>query len=77
MEIVINQRVLKREQVADLERRLNLKIQAGRYWYDSTSGAWGFERGPTVGVIAAGLDLGPLRADASGGRPQAAAAAAP
>lgn len=38
-----------------------------RYWYDSRSGLWGYEGGPSSGVLRAGLYLGgPLRADASG-----------
>jgi hypothetical protein len=43
-------------------------IPPGRYWYDSKSGLWGMEGGPTVGQIFPELELGgPLQPNASGG----------
>ncbi len=66
--VVINQVPLADAEVASLERQYGVQIQNGSYWYDARSGGWGFEGGPAVGVIPAGLALGgPLRADASGG----------
>jgi hypothetical protein len=48
--------------------RLPGRVNPGRYWYDRANGAFGMEGGPTLGFVAAGLDLpGPLHADASGG----------
>ena len=48
--------------------RLPGRVAPGRYWYDHATGAFGIERGPTLGFVAPGLDLpGPLHADASGG----------
>ena len=52
-----------------LERRYQVRIQDGAYWYDPQSGAWGLQGGPTAGFIVAGLDIGgTLKANASGGR---------
>lgn len=66
--VVVNAQPLKADEVRALERRFSMRAQPGRYWYDAVSGAWGFEGGPTMGWVAAGLRLGgPLRADASGG----------
>jgi hypothetical protein len=39
------------------------------YWYDSISGAWGRQDGPTLGFIQSGLALGgSLQANASNGK---------
>src|SRR2546427_9525815 len=66
--IVVNAQPLAPDEVRAIERRFAMRTQPGRYWYDAVSGAWGFEGGPTMGWVAAGLKLGgPLRADASGG----------
>lgn len=52
-----------------LEARYGVRVQDGAYWYDRASGAWGFDGGPTVSLIPAGLPLGGrLRANASRGR---------
>lgn len=65
--IVVNAREVSHEALRSLQW-FGIQVQPGRYWYDRVSGAWGVERGPTAGFIAAGLHLGgPLRADASGG----------
>lgn len=42
-------------------------VPPGRYWYDSLGGLWGLEGREAGGFIRAGLDFGPLAADASGG----------
>jgi hypothetical protein len=43
-----------------------IDLPPGRYWYDRVSGLWGQEGGPSVGQIAANLDLGgQLQANAS------------
>jgi hypothetical protein len=39
----------------------------GRYWYDSRSGAWGYEGRQTGGFLYPGHDYGPLAANASNG----------
>lgn len=66
--VVVNQERLSDADVAALEQRYGVRVQDGAYWYDSRIGTWGFEGGPAVGVIPAGLDIGgPLRADASDG----------
>lgn len=65
--IVVNAQPLTQGELQSLQR-LGVRARPGRYWYDAVSGAWGIERGPTAGFIAAGLRLGgALRADASGG----------
>lgn len=65
--IIVNARALSGDELGSLQR-IGVRVQPGRYWYDRVSGAWGVERGPTAGFIAAGLALGgPLRVDASGG----------
>jgi Protein kinase domain len=40
------------------ESRSGRHIPDGRYWYDSASGAWGFEGAPARCVTDRGLDLG-------------------
>jgi hypothetical protein len=66
--IVVNQVRLTDQTVAGFERRWNIHLQDGTYWYDRVSGAWGLEGGPTAGWIMPGLELGGrLRADASHG----------
>ena len=66
--VVINRVKLAEKQVLELERRFQVRILDGAYWYDRACGAWGLEGGPTQGFVLAGLDVGgPLRADASGG----------
>ena len=66
--VVVNQERLSDADVAALEQRYRVRVQDGAYWYDHRIGTWGFEGGPAVGVIPAGLDIGgPLRADASNG----------
>lgn len=65
--VVVNGVALDRQTIGALERTYG-PLRPGRYWYDTVSGAWGYERGPTVGQIQPGMRLGgPLRADASGG----------
>jgi hypothetical protein len=65
--IVVNGVALDRQTINALERMYG-QLRPGRYWYDTVSGAWGYERGPTVGQIQPGMRLGgPLRRDASAG----------
>ena len=66
--VAINGVRLTAPQIAALERRFQVRILDGSYWYDRACGAWGLTGGPTLGFIPAGLDVGgPLPADASGG----------
>jgi|SRR6185312_8049162 len=67
--VIVNGQALPIETVRALDQAYG--IVPGRYWYDSFSGAWGFEGGPIAGQIMPGLRLGgPLRADASRGNTQ-------
>jgi hypothetical protein len=54
--------------LADLSRASGQPTQPGRYWYDAATGAFGLWGGPTVGFVAAHLELGGrLPTNASGG----------
>jgi hypothetical protein len=64
--VVVNGERVSDEELVELIG--GVRIKDGRYWYDRSSGAWGFEGGPTAGFVLPGLVFrGPLRADASNG----------
>jgi hypothetical protein len=66
--VVVNGVDLSAAEVDEIAARHGVHIPAGRYWYDTHSGAWGLEGGPTFGFTIPGATLGgPLRSDASGG----------
>lgn len=65
--IVVNGRELTRRQIAVLIMIYHQVLPPGRYWYDSRSGAWGFQGRETMGVILPGHDFGSLSPAASGG----------
>lgn len=65
--IFINRRELSADQAAALQAAYRFVPLPGRYWYDSASGAWGFEGREAVGFILPGHDFGPLPPDASQG----------
>lgn len=66
--VIINGERLSDNAILSLSAQYNMRIQDGRYWYDSYSGAWGYEGGPIQGFTRSGLPLGgKLQADASGG----------
>ena len=65
--VIINGVNLKLTQVELLETAYKVKIKEGRFWYDTLSGLWGLEGGPTLGQILPGLKLGgPLLKNSSG-----------
>lgn len=65
--VIINGRSLDADPLRRAETTYRIRIPAGRYWYDPVLGAWG-GRGPTMGFLAPGLDLGgQLPPDTSGG----------
>jgi hypothetical protein len=67
--VVVNKVKLSDEILLAIKNTYGSGIPDGNYWYDSVSGAWGMEGGPTQGFTQAGLELGgPLRADASNGQ---------
>jgi len=64
--VYVNQVRLKEKEIQALEALYNVRLQSGYFWYDTISGLWGIEGGPTMGQILPGLKLGgPLRTDAS------------
>jgi len=65
--VIINARKLSDQQLQTLEQGSPNQIPDGNYWYDRVSGAWGRQGGPCGGFTMAGLNLGPLREDASNG----------
>ena len=67
-QVYINRVQLDLVSLQELELQNDLPIADGRYWYDSDTGAWGVEGGPTAGLIYPGLPLPtPMPADISGG----------
>ncbi|GAB5534899.1 MAG: hypothetical protein Rubg2KO_11480 [Rubricoccaceae bacterium] len=67
--VVINGQRMDAGTLSALEARYQTQVEAGNYWYDAASGAWGHVGRPTSGFIPAGLRIGgALRADASSGR---------
>ena len=65
--VVVNGITLKKRRIRQLEATYGTKIRPGRYWYDSMSGLWGYEGGPTVGQTAPGEKIGRLSPRASNG----------
>ncbi|HWA25132.1 MAG TPA: hypothetical protein VG734_05605 [Lacunisphaera sp.] len=66
--VIINGKRLSDAEVARMEKDYQVRISDADYWYDKVLGAWGIRGGATMGLTAAGLDLGgPLSADASNG----------
>lgn len=68
--IFINGQLIPDRQIALAEQRVG-KIEAGRYWYDPTSGFWGPMGGPAFGIVQPMMrefGSGVLARDSSGGR---------
>lgn len=65
--VFINGRELAPEQIRGLQSTYRSVPLPGRYWYDSLSGAWGFEGREAAGFIFPGHDFGPLAREASRG----------
>jgi hypothetical protein len=65
--VFINGRELSRDQLISLAATYHYFPPAGRYWYDSISGAWGLEGRETAGFIIPGHNFGPLAENASRG----------
>jgi hypothetical protein len=67
-QVYINRVRLDPGHLEALESRGQVPIADGRYWYDTYTGAWGVEGGPTAGLIYPELTLpSPMPADISGG----------
>jgi hypothetical protein len=65
--LMVNGEWVSEQTRAQLEGGYGLRIEDGTYWYDPTSGWWGYEGAPGAGQLPPGLPLGgALRADASG-----------
>ncbi|HPF26549.1 MAG TPA: hypothetical protein P5528_10620 [Steroidobacteraceae bacterium] len=66
--VVVNGEPIAADERARLQQQYGLRMNAGVYWYDARSGAWGFDGGPTMGYLLPNMSLGgPLHAGASGG----------
>ena len=67
-EVVVNGVALEPATLQALQHFYQVMLPPGRYWYDTSSGAWGIEGGPVAGQILPGLGLGgEMPADASRG----------
>lgn len=65
--VIINRVALTAAEITAIETQYRTRLPNGRFWYDSRTGAWGLDGGPTLGFVPAGLRIGgPLPADASG-----------
>jgi hypothetical protein len=65
--VIVNDVPLTMDTVAAL-RASGLNVVDGNYWYDRTSGFYGYKGGPAAGMISPGLNLGgPLKPDCSNG----------
>ena len=65
--VFINRNELSHDQVNIIAATYHYLPPAGRYWYDTMSGAWGVEGHETAGFLLPGHDFGPLPEDASAG----------
>ena len=66
--VYVNGTQLEEAKLRQIEKQSGIRIQEGRYWYDTKCGAWGVEGGPALGVTTPGLSLGgALKADVSKG----------
>jgi len=65
--VFINDRELTQRQVYEFAVTYHTPPVRGRYWYDSRSGAWGYEGRETGGFLQPGHNYGPLAANASNG----------
>ena len=66
-QVFINGAALDQRQLAEFQQRYGQGPRPGRYWYDSRSGLFGNEGGPSLGWIYPGHEFGALSADASRG----------
>jgi hypothetical protein len=66
-EVVINDKALTAEQIAEFKEIYGNEPQPGNYWYDTRSGLYGAAGYPAYGFMLAGHDYGTLRMDASNG----------
>lgn len=57
-QVIVNQKQLDDWQINDFQSKYGIQMQAGDYWYDQLSGAWGITGGPTLGFLPADLGLG-------------------
>lgn len=67
--VTVNGVPLSERTVQQLEHAFGTIIPDDSYWYDSVSGLWGRQGGPSIGQLPPHLDIGgPLQPDASSGK---------
>jgi len=66
-EIIINDVVLSKDQIAELSETYGVSPKPGKYWYDSLSGLYGVVGYPAYGFMLPGHTFGDLGRTASNG----------
>lgn len=65
--VIINNKALTAEQLAEIEKTYGIKPKPGNYWYDSKSGLYGVTGYPAYGFMYPGHQFGELAREASNG----------
>jgi hypothetical protein len=65
--VIINNKVLSKEQLRDIVTRYGVEPKAGNYWYDPVSGLYGVTGYPSYGFMYPGHNFGVLSRNASSG----------
>ena len=66
-QIFINNVVISKQQISEIEKTYGIQPRPGKYWYDSRSGLYGVVGYPAYGFMLAGHSFGKLRRTASNG----------
>ena len=71
LNVVVNGVRQTPDQIREIERLLGGPAMSGRYWFDRTTGFWGFEGGPPLGRLKGGVPQAGNPAGSRGEAPQA------